>query len=423
MDNSFYDSFDIETAGDRSGEDYRTDFQRDRDRLIHSFAFRRLQDKTQVFLAGEYDFYRTRLTHSIEVAQIGRSICHYLRETDPDLSADAYVDPALVEAGCMAHDLGHPPFGHAGERTLNALMGPYGGFEGNAQTLRILTQTLYSGRDGRRGMDPTRALIDGILKYKTLRAEWPGDDAPEQHFLYDAQSGSLDFVFGGRAIPEAVSPGRERNRLRSIECQIMNWADDTAYSVNDLIDGVRAGFITPDAVERWAEEQDLSAPEAEWVESLAQAIRGDYFEPHLSKRIGEFIQATSLVPRSGFMSDVTRRYAYDLHVGDDAKRRSALYGQIAVDLVFQSPQVSQLEHKGDRMLRSLFEALADNYLSADGPRMLLPREQHRQVLSAEEEAVCARRLCDYVAGMTDGFAVRTYKRLFDPDFGSIIDLV
>ena len=145
MKNNFYTNFDLERLkpSDRSN-DYRSPFQIDRDRIIHSSEFRRLQGKTQVFLPGEYDFYRTRLTHSIEVAQIGRSICHFLYVKENDsFSEDYFIDPDLVEAICLAHDLGHPPFGHAGERILHKLMTKYGGFEGNAQTLRLVAENLY----------------------------------------------------------------------------------------------------------------------------------------------------------------------------------------------------------------------------------------------------------------------------------------
>ena len=139
MTNLFYQPFDSETFGAPRKTDYRNAFQIDRDRIIHAHAFRKLQSKTQVFLSGEYDFYRTRLTHSMEVAQIGRSICHYLRTLGSPLNEDFHIDSDLVEAVCLAHDLGHPPFGHSGERTLQELMQPWGGFEGNAQTLHLLT--------------------------------------------------------------------------------------------------------------------------------------------------------------------------------------------------------------------------------------------------------------------------------------------
>lgn len=145
MQNNFYNEFDTERLSDwKVGEDYRTPFQIDRDRVVHTPAFRRLQSKTQVFLSGEYDFYRTRLTHSLEVAQIGRSICHWLKHRSDLLDDTFFIDPELVEVVCLSHDLGHPPYGHAGERSLNLLMKDYGGFEGNAQTLRLLTETIFS---------------------------------------------------------------------------------------------------------------------------------------------------------------------------------------------------------------------------------------------------------------------------------------
>src|SRR6266852_5666334 len=152
MPNRFYNAFDAECEGGRRKTDYRSAFQIDRDRIIHAHAFRKLQSKTQVFLSGEYDFYRTRLTHSMEVAQIGRSICQFLRTQKSVLTEDYYIDSDLVEGTCLAHDLGHPPFGHSGERTLQELMGKHGGFEGNAQTLHLLTSTLYETEAGVRGM-------------------------------------------------------------------------------------------------------------------------------------------------------------------------------------------------------------------------------------------------------------------------------
>ena len=161
MGNRFYTAFDVDTFGGDRRTDYRNAFQIDRDRIIHAQAFRKLQSKTQVFLSGEYDFYRTRLTHSIEVAQIGRSICHYLQAHGGLLSSDFFIDGDLVVGVCLAHDLGHPPFGHSGERTLQELMMPWGGFEGNAQTLHLLTKTMIQNETSVRGIQPTRALLDG----------------------------------------------------------------------------------------------------------------------------------------------------------------------------------------------------------------------------------------------------------------------
>jgi dGTPase len=160
----------------RGTKGYRSPFAIDRDRVIHSRAFRRLQAKTQVFSTGEYDFYRTRLTHSVEVAQIGRSICAFLAYTSSEAQK---IDSDLIEAACLSHDLGNPPFGHSGERTLHSCMEDHGGFEGNAQTMRLLTKRIFTEKTGRTGLKPTRALMDAVCKYKEL---WkPG---LKSHFLY-----------------------------------------------------------------------------------------------------------------------------------------------------------------------------------------------------------------------------------------------
>jgi len=253
MTNEFYNDFDLEELEPRPA-DYRSVFQRGRDRLIHNAAFRRLQAKTQVFLSGEYDFYRTRLTHSIEVSQIAGSIARYLNSASDQLGDGFFIDNALVEAAALAHDIGHPPFGHAGESTLHRLMKPYGGFEGNAQTLRLITEIIFTSGRHRRGMNPTRAFVDGVLKYKTLFSQW---EDPVNHFIYDDQKQYLDFVFAGTSFPADLASGKELNEFRSLECQIMDWADDTAYSLNDLVDSANAGFVTMDKVSRWAADRNL----------------------------------------------------------------------------------------------------------------------------------------------------------------------
>ncbi|MFA6455856.1 MAG: dNTP triphosphohydrolase, partial [Bacteroidota bacterium] len=254
MNNTFYNSFDTACRDDERKNDYRTPFEQDRDRIIHTASFRRLQAKTQVFLSGEYDFYRTRLTHSLEVAQIGRAICTYLQRKSSFFSDTFYIDPHLVEAICLSHDLGHPPFGHAGERTLHNVMKQFGGFEGNAQTLRLLTETVYSDKVSRKGMNPTRSFLDGVLKYKTLFGEL---ENPKNHFIYNEQKQFLDFVFDGTDITKEFAAGKKRDSFRSIECQIMDWSDDVAYSLNDIADGIHSGFITQQKIERWAESQQL----------------------------------------------------------------------------------------------------------------------------------------------------------------------
>lgn len=417
----FYDDFDTEELEPRQ-PDYRTVFQRGHDRLIHNAAFRRLQAKTQVFLSGEYDFYRTRLTHSIEVAQIAGSITRRLNATSGHLRPDFAIDTALVESVALAHDIGHPPFGHAGEATLHRLMKPWGGFEGNAQTLRLITEIIFTSGRSRRGLNPSRAFMDGVLKYKTLFIEW---DDPVRHFLYDEQKRYLDFVFDGRPFPAELGPGKPRNALRSLECQIMDWADDTAYSLNDLVDSANAGFVTEAKVRRWAGEQTLDADESALLEKLLAAIAAGDLERVMNRRIGVFVEACTLSRRENFMSDRTNRYGFGLEIDPVVVREQKLYARLARSLVFRSPQVCQLEHKGGWMLERIFTALADNYLHTETPALtLLARDFEAEIARAQgDPRRRARIICDYLAGMTDGFASRIYKRLFDPDFGSIIDLV
>lgn len=419
--NSFYNAFDTGTLTGRPPhpDEYRNPFQIDRDRIIHSSAFRRLQNKTQVFLSGEYDFYRTRLTHSIEVAQIGRSICGWLASQGGVLGDDCQIDADLVESACLSHDLGHPPFGHTGERTLHRLMQPYGGFEGNAQTLRLLTQTLFN--EGRDGMNPTRALLDGILKYKTLHAEAGG--APN-HYLYNDQEKWLDFTLGGQAFPIELTPGTERNRFKSIECQVMDWADDTAYSLNDIADGIHAGFITITRLESWAAAQELGPEQADHVNFLCSAIRERRVEARLNRQIGDYIRAARLVPEASFLSAMTRRHQFRLEVDPAVKARSRLNKRISLDLVFRSPQLQQLDYKADVILTRLFEVLHDRYIEPGGSRLhLMPAVQEAEIEKAPDAASRARLVCDWVASMTDAFAFRTYRRLFDANFGSITDFV
>jgi dGTPase len=420
--NTFYTEFDTASreGGSKRGDEYRTPYQVNRDRIIHTSAFRRMQSKTQVFWSGEYDFYRTRLTHSIEVAQIGRSICASLQAKSDLLGDDFYIDADLVEAACLAHDIGHPPFGHMGERTLHRLMRGHGGFEGNGQTLRMLTRTIYSAQG--RGMDPTRGLLDAVLKYKTLFSETP---EAKNHFLYEDQAEELDFVLDGVAFPEELGPGKARNGFRSIECQVMDWSDDTAYSLNDVADGIQAGFLTLEKLEGWGSERSLDEEEGRHLEYLMESIRVGRLEARLGKKIGDFIAGCRLEEVENFMSGVTNRHRFRLVVEEGVKKESELYKRIAFELVFRSPQMQQLDHKADFLLSRLFEVYWENYVEAGGGRgwNLLPAAREMEIREAGDEAAKARLVCDHVASMTDGLATRTYRRLFDSDYGSIVDLI
>ena len=413
-ENSFYNQFDVESLYRREPDEYRTAFQTDRDRIIYSSAFRRLQAKTQVFLSGEFDFYRTRLTHSLEVAQIGRSISSFLKQTSPFLHEDFFIDPDLIEAICLTHDLGHSPFGHAGERTLHHLMKQFGGFEGNAQSLQIIAETIYPGLDARRGMNPTRAFIDGILKYKRLFRE---DSEALNQFIYDEQEYLRIFVLGGTH----SSTIGDLNHFRSLECEIMDWADDTAYCLNDMVDSMNAGFLRFERVKRWAEIQNLQGDQARHAETILAVIREGKAEARFSKKIGSFIRCCSLIERSTPASSTTNRYRFGLAVDPAVRVEADFYKRLSQELVFDHSQLHQLERKSRVILEGIFEAFAESYLNGNGFR-LMPESFDRLIRLKQDPRARARILCDYIAGMTDGFAIRTYKRLYDPDFGSLLDL-
>lgn len=422
QENAFYDEADVEALGGERPEDYRTPFQIDRDRIIHSASFRKLQSKTQVYLSGEYDFYRTRLTHSIEVAQIGRSICNALKAKSEHLGTGFFVDSDLVEAACLSHDLGHPPFGHGGERTLHRLFQEQGGFEGNAQTLRLIADTLYQSPARQSGMAPTRAFVDSVLKYKNVYSEL---DNPQNHFIYDFQLKHRDFAheassdLQGRQKPDAFS------KLASIECQIMDWSDDTAYCINDIVDGVRARFITLERLERWAERTGLDAETQPLFDAFVIDIRKDRLEAVFGNRIGRFINACDLTPIENCLSGSSNRYAFNLRVDNETKRQARFYKRVALDLIFRSVPLQQMDYKGDRILTAIFDAIYENHLensSERGKCQILPEIQARLMEKAERDEERWLIAKDYLASLTDGEAVRIYKRLYDPEYASMIDL-
>jgi dGTPase len=306
-------------------------------------------------------------------------------------------------------------------------MRDFGGFEGNAQTLRLLTERIFSVK--RAGMNPTRAFLDGVLKYKSLWSELRtlSGKIPEHHFIYDDQQSHLDWAMGGNDFPAELPSGDVRNGFKSIECQVMDWADDTAYSLNDLSDSVRAGFINIEKIEAWAEKYAIPTGEGSSIGDLMMAIRRRRVDPFVGKRIGRYIQSTRLEADVNFLSPFSQRYRHRLVIDEDVRAESALFKRLAFEVVFLSPQLKQLEHKGSRMLRQMWEVLGQRYVSGgkiDGQDFqLLPTDTAAEISAASDESVRARLVCDFLAGMTDGYAARTYKRLFSPDFGSIGDLV
>jgi len=304
-------------------------------------------------------------------------------------------------------------------------MRAHGGFEGNAQTLRILTDLIYPRQDRPRGMHSTRAFLDGVLKYKRLHREAvkttpEGPVYPKNHFIYDDQERVRDFVFDGLRPQGAFQP------IKSIECQIMDWADDTAYSLHDIVDGVRARFITAESLEEWgAAQDDLSAAQRTHLAELCKSIRSGYYEPQASRQVGDYIRACRLEPSDDVLSNRTARHRFKLVVEGDAAERCVLFKRIAVDLIFKSAPLQQIEFKGGHLLDALFGAYETHYLGTETGDCLriLPPERHRWMQRETEPRVRYRLICDHLSAMTDSEALRMHRRLFDADFASIAELV
>ena len=355
----------------------RTDFQRDRDRIVHSSAFRRLVYKTQVFLNHEGDMFRTRLTHSLEVAQLARSIARSLR-----------INEDLVEAISLAHDLGHTPFGHAGQDALNACMADYGGFEHNLQSLRVVDalEERYPQYDG---LNLTFETREGILKHC-------------------ARANAL--------ILEAQEPGGVGQRfvLRqqpSLEAQLCNLADAIAYNAHDIDDGVRSGLITLAQLgevplfERYrasaqAEYPHLAEPAAQ-RRLLYEAIRR-----MLSDQVYDAIAATSAAlervqPRS--VQDVRCAPAL-VEFSDGMRAQSQQLQRFLFQNLYRHPQVVALTGRAQQVVRDLFAA----YLAQ--PQEMKPGFAAR-AQQATHAAQAARAVADFIAGMTDRYAAREHERL------------
>jgi dGTPase len=317
-----------------------------------------------------------------------------------------------VEACCLAHDIGHPPFGHAGESALNEMLAEAGGFEGNAQTLRILTHLIF-GSDG--GMKPTRALVDGVMKYKDTYVD---STVTPSKFLYNDQKAILDFVFSHPSWETECGP--ELHKYRSIECQIMDWADDVAYALMDIVDGFNAHFISLDSVEKWRRTHPgLNKHHEQILDELMDDVSSGKMERTFARHVGDCITGTSLSSRKNFLSRRSNRYALDLTVHAPLRDRIEFYKKLSTDLIFRTPQIKQLEYKGRRVLVQLFQALRENY-SRPRPMRLVPQSVETLISMAPAEA--DRTLADYLSSLTDTAAIRIHRRLFDPAYGSITDL-
>jgi len=383
---------------------HRTAFERDRARVLHSSALRRLAAKTQVVVPWESDFPRTRLTHSLECAQIGRELGQALG-----------CDPDLVEAACLAHDLGHPPFGHNGEAALDEVASSCGGFEGNAQSLRILTRLEAKVVDGDRsvGLNLTRATLDAATKYPWSRR------AGEQKFgVYDDDSEVFAWL-------RASSPGQER----CIEAQVMDWADDVAYSVHDFEDAVHAGHLVLASLHDRRAQDDLAAlaaeryaPGAEPAELVAALHRllatpmwpVDFDGGQLSmaalkdaasQLIGRFCSAAEAMTRSRHGDAPLRRYDADLEVPQETRLECAMLKAVTAQYVMGR---AGAEANFTRQ-REVVHGLTYGLLVA-APASLEPA--YRECFDvARDDAARLRVVIDQVASLTDPAALAWYGRI------------
>jgi len=384
----------------------RTDFERDRARVLHSAALRRLSAKTQVVTAGSADFPRTRLTHSLECAQIGR-----------ELGAEIGCDPDLVDAACLAHDIGHSPFGHNGEAALDELAAPYGGFEGNAQSLRLLTR--LEPKVAGAGLNLTRATLDATLKYPWFRR------APGTKFGVYAEDTEV-YHWIRRDAPDGS---------RCLEAQVMDWADDVAYSVHDMEDGFQAGLITFKILGSPAERAAIVQTTADWYcdddVSLAELteVFGDLLALDVwpdsydgspetvaalknltSELIGRFCVAAqeSTLRRFGARGVPLTRYAADLIVPRRQRLECALLKGITARYVMTRAGVAAAQAHERELLTELAHAIERGAPATLDP-LLRPAWS-----AAQTEAGYRRVVIDQVASLTDTSAIAWHHRLCAP---------
>jgi dGTPase len=405
-------------------DDERDEYQRDKARVIHSAGFRRLQTKTQVMGVGEGDFHRTRLTHSIETAQIGEGLLERIRQNKPGKGlADWLPSRDLLAAACYAHDLGHPPFGHAGEIALHKCMRKHGGFEGNGQTIRVLTR-LEKYLPGQ-GMNPTRRLLLAVLKYPAAYSEFIAqkyDEHPPKCF-FDMEAQIIDRTLKEVCQQQEIEEFRSARSAddkplhRTLDCSLMECADDIAYAVHDLEDIVGRRLVRRDDV--LARTEGIFKAHGARIGAGQKAVSAKDFESAFSsshnrkvfigKLVNLFVTSVQISEIEHFTHPLFR-----YRVGFDPAIDALIKGlkKLTYELVIQRAEVQQLEHRGQRVVKALFNELMD------APKKLIPKEAWDALDLNDSDA---RRVCDYIAGMTDPYAEKIYNRLFTPGAGSSRD--
>lgn len=427
--------------------DQRTQADKDYARIIHSASFRRLQGKTQILNLGDSDFYRTRLTHSLEVAQIAVGVVRQIQADFPHLEA-LLPEVTQMQAIALTHDLGHPPFGHGGEVALNYCMRDNGGFEGNGQTLRLLSR--LENFSEKCGVNLTRRTLLGVLKYpasygqvvhsalqpqlaKTTAIQIIDRKAshPPKCFM-DSEQEVVDWVLSvvsesdRKKFTEIVSKEGKHSKTihKSFDCSIMDLADDIAYGVHDLEDALELNLLSRKQFEVDVPRDVclplLSALESSYPEEFNHGDTYTLFveklfadgksrKRQISRLVHYFMTHIEVVEKEGFEEPLLK---FCLRISQDFEAVLEALKACVFKRVIRSANVQQMEFKGQKMVVSVFEALASE------PYNFLP-EDVREIY--EESGEDMRIICDYIASMTDLSLMKTYERLFTPRVGSIFD--
>lgn len=400
--------------------DIRKWYERDRARIIHSAGFRRLQAKTQILNLNESDFHRTRLTHSIEVAQIGNGLTQYLAHK---LGVDHEVTPwlphpMLMEAICLAHDLGHPPFGHGGEQALDQVMRPYGGFEGNGQTLRLIAR-LEKHSTGF-GLNLTRRTLLGVMKYPVNYDDLveSGSKHPPKSYMASEQD-IVDWIlepFGAekeKFQTITTLKGKRKSAYMALDTSMLELADDISYGVHDLEDAITLGLIPRERI-----DYDFVQAYLPFYRRLGEAapdpkiLIESLFAKDASKRkrlIGRLVNALvyscEVKSVDGFTHPLLK---WNACLPPEAENfLEYLKGKVTEELI-ETRKIKMLRFKGQMMIKRLFDTFVEN------PDLVN--------IDHEKEDV-HRAICDYIAGMTDDYASRIYERLFIPGTGSVFEQI
>lgn len=422
-----------------SSKDVRSPWDIDYGRIVHSSSFRRLQGKTQILSLGDGDFYRNRLTHSIEVAQIASGLVNHLKNNKNEEASSHLPSSSLIQAVSSAHDLGHPPFGHGGEVALNHCMKEHGGFEGNGQTLRILTKLeKFSDNDG---ANLCRRTLLGILKYpvqyskildknpkpkteETKKTESSYVSLPKPPKCYlDTEKDVVDWILS----PVQESERKEFTKIiegcnkkwssvhKSLDCSIMELADDISYGVHDLEDAIETRLLSEKYFKKIANQEFFSdfirekelKNFDEFIERLFR--NGKSRKRVISWLVGYFIQSVEFKENFGFQEPLLK---WSVCLTDQPKELLDHLKKMVKENVICSSRVQQLEFKGKHMVKEVFEAIASD------PNHLLPEEKRQSYKELKERAIC-----DFVSGMTDSYLMKTYERLFSPRMGSVFDML